>query len=699
MLYSNRPKDPKKEYNVRIDLFEHSNLNYRASWEFLVQFAVLPVYRIATILLIPSESSLTSPTCSPNCVHGKCILYVNTQRPFCRCFHGWFGVSCQRAHQCNCTYGSFCIGSHNNNTVCVCSLGKYGPRCLLTRSSCWPNPCLNRGLCVPEDERIAEHNFVCICKQGYTGSRCEQEESKIEISFFDMDIPTSMFIHFITVMVNEQHLHTTIIKKIAYDQDSILVYQSLEYHVIFAQFSNSYYLAYLEPNFKTSAKLNLPVVTLNYCPSVNMLFNSTIMALSLLQRIKYYHVLCRQKNNLKCFYDEIHMCLCSNERHANCLEFNHNKTYDCNGLNTCENNAQCLQDHPTCPSSTICVCPKCFYGSRCQFSTKGFGLALDVILGYQVHRQIGLRQQPKAVQVSMAMIMIIFVLGLTNGVFSIMTFHTNKSQEVGCGLYLLFSSIISILATIIFTFKFWFVLLSQNGIITNRDYLSFNCITVDMLLQVFISCSEWLNAAVTVERAYNVIKGVKFDKEKTKRIAKIIIPLLISFTILTTIQDPLHRRLIDDPEEQRTWCIVSYSNNIQLFNSIIKLFHFFVPFALNFSSATIIIITITRTRSIAKKQTAYTEHLREQLREHRHLLISPVILIILHLPRLIISFTSGCMKSARNPWIFLIGYFISCVPALLTFIIFVLPSETYKKEFADVVRSKYLAIRRLLAIE
>jgi hypothetical protein len=558
---------------------------------------------------------------------------------------------------------------------------------------------LNGGVCVPEDERIAEHNFLCICKQGYTGTRCEHEESKIEISFRDMAIPESVFIHFITVIINAPHLRTTMIKKIAYDQNSVIVYQSLEYHVIFVQFSNSYYLAYLEPKFKASAKLNLPLTTLNYCPSVNMFFNSTIIELSLLGRVKYYHILCREHKNLKCFYDEIHMCLCSNERHANCLKFDHNITYDCYGLSNCENDAQCLQDHPTCPSSTVCVCNECFYGSRCQFSTKGFGLSLDVLLGYQVHPQITLRQQPKAVQVGMAITMIIFVLGLINGTLSIMTFQSTKSREVGCGLYLLFSSIISILTTIIFTFKFWLVVLSQNGTITNRAYLAFSCIIVDMLLQVFISCSEWLNAAVIVERAFTVIKGTKFEKAKAKCIAKIIIPILIGLTTLTIIHDPLHRRLIDDPEEQRTWCIVSYSDNIQLFDSIMKLFHFLTPFVFNISSAIIIIITISQNRSRAKKQTTYTEHLRQQLREHRYLLISPVILIILHLPRLIITFISGCMKSARNPWIFLIGYFISCVPSLLTFIIFVLPSNTYKKEFADTIKKKSIAFKRLLGIE
>lgn len=46
----------------------------------------------------------------------------------------------------------FAWGLTKNNAIYVCSLGKYDPQCLLTRSSCSPNQCLNDGLCVLENE-------------------------------------------------------------------------------------------------------------------------------------------------------------------------------------------------------------------------------------------------------------------------------------------------------------------------------------------------------------------------------------------------------------------------------------------------------------------------------------------------------------------------------------------------------------------
>ncbi|CAF3119872.1 unnamed protein product, partial [Rotaria sp. Silwood2] len=398
---------------------------------------------------------------------------------------------------------------------------------------------------------------------------------------------------------------------------------------------------YVQPKFVPLTHLNLLLTTSSHCPAVDMLFNSTIMTLSIIGRMKYYYNLCHERNDLQCFHDEVHMCLCSNERHANCVEFDHNMTYNCYGWSNCENGAQCFQDHPLCPSSRICVCNDCFYGSRCQFSTKGFGLSLDVILGYQIRPYVTFSRQPIALKVSIVVTIIMFVLGFVNNTISIVTFQGAKMRETGCGLYLLFSSIMSTFTTVSFTLKFWLVVLAQKGTITNRSYLTFSCTLMDIILQVFVSSSEWLNAAVFVERAFTVIKGVHFDKVKSKRVAKMIILVLLVFIILTNIHDPLHRRLIDDIEESRTWCIVSYPNGVQLFNLTIKMFHFLLPFAFNLACAAIIIITISRNRFTVTKQTTYAEHLRKQLREHQHLLISPVALILLNLPRLIIYFTSS----------------------------------------------------------
>jgi hypothetical protein len=161
--------------------------------------------------------------------------------------------------------------------------------------------------------------------------------------------------------------------------------------------------------------------------------------------------------------------------------------------------------------------------------------------------------------------------------------------------------------------------------------------------------------------------------------------------ILTNIHDPIYRSLFeenDDDNKKRFWCITQYPSAIRIINLIINILHFSLPFIINFISALIIIIMSTRQQAAIKKKQKYQQILNEQIQQHKNLLIGPCVLIILGIPRLIISFTKGCMKSSSDSWLFLMAYFISLIPPLLTFILFVLPSSTYKQAFRQVI-SRY----------
>ncbi|CAF3289682.1 unnamed protein product [Rotaria socialis] len=78
------------------------------------------------------------------------------------------------------------------------------------------------------------------------------------------------------------------------------------------------------------------------------------------------------------------MCLCDNDQYSNCCKFNYHPAYNCLGYHFCENDGACYQDNDTCPTASSCFCKECYFDSRCQFTTKGFGLSIDDILGYSV---------------------------------------------------------------------------------------------------------------------------------------------------------------------------------------------------------------------------------------------------------------------------------------------------------------------------
>ncbi|CAF2821835.1 unnamed protein product [Rotaria sp. Silwood2] len=242
------------------------------------------------------------------------------------------------------------------------------------------------------------------------------------------------------------------------------------------------------------------------------------------------------------------------------------------------------------------------------------------------------------------------VVGFINGVLALITFNNKTICEVGCGLYLLGSSITTLLTTIIFGLKFWILVLAQMTLVSNRLFLKIQCISLHFILRVCLNMDQWLNSCVATERAVTIIKATHFHKAASKKIAKIIIVMLVIFTIGTSITDLLYRRLIDeDTEDYKRICYYSYNKK-------------------------------SRQRSNLQINRNFKELFKEQILRHKHVLTAPVLLVILALPRLILSFLSKCMKSTNDAWLFLIGYFIPFIPPMLTFVIFILPSKFYKQQ-------------------
>ncbi|UJR17119.1 hypothetical protein I4U23_004015 [Adineta vaga] len=686
LLYSSRPKNFSKTYSVQITAYDQTKLTHRTSWIFPLQFSFLPVYSLPVFLKMSTlliESA--NKQCSPSCIHGQCLSYINNQSlTYCHCESSWSGIQCNVKHKCNCALGSLCI----SDTICLCSSGRFGRRCYLVQMTCQTQPCLNGGQCIVEDVRYNDANqnrSICICLEGYTGDRCQYQQNQTEIQLlFDnlKTIPSFAFVHLILVRKDATPKRITLMKKIRFDEYSIKLTTSIPFHIAFVQiFVDEYYLIIVRENVIISEQISTKFLSSSRCRSITELFDEKFSKQHLIKRIKYYHIPCREIIELNCFYDEVHLCLCTNDRQANCFEFDYNKTYDCDGTNICEHSGKCFLDDDHCPTSSVCTCPNCFFGSKCQYSTQGSTLSLDIILGYHIRPNLLFYQQRIIVKIALILMSFIFVFGVINSFLSFQTFRQEQVQNVGCGLYLYTSSIISMMIILFLTLKFSFLLIIQMNFVSNRTFYYIQCLSIDFILRSLVCTTDWLSAFVALERAINAMMGVTFNKMKSKQMAKRIIWLILIFSSISFMYDPLHRDLSTDEEEEHTWCVTKYSSTMRIIDRIMNIFHFSIPFLINLLSAIVIIFTVARTRSQSQKTKSYEEHLCSQIQYHKHLLISPFLLILLAIPRLIISFVSSCMQSARNAWFYLFGYFISFIPSMLAFEIFVLPSEMYRKEF------------------
>ncbi|CAF0959925.1 unnamed protein product [Adineta steineri] len=688
LLYPNQPKNPNHTYSIRIDIYEKLTLfNHYASWNLSIPFPFLPVNRIATQLRIPSEKSQPLTNCSIQCGnHGQCFNYINTTKEFCLCNQGYSGRFCNITYNCSCSSDSICL----NSSICLCPLNKFGSKCYLQYTTCRSNnnSCQNNGLCIPYNNHINHDDFICLCPEKFMGSHCEYQSNKININFKINSIPTLIFAHYFISHHdhNRRHELITKFKKIPLDQYSIELFSQIPFNLLFIEFEKNFYLTVVREKTIPSENIATNINQDYKCENINKLLNSTILNYTNLRRLKYYLLPCRENLKLKCFYDEQYICVCDKSRYSNCFDFDHNTSYDCQRNSYCGNNGKCFQDNRTCPSTLVCMCDKCYYGSKCQFSSMGFSTSLDVIFGYHIKPFISFTKQFKAVKITASITILMLIFSIINGVLSILTFKSETLLKVGCGIYLLTNSIVSILTITIFTIKYFQLIIFQMKSITNTSFIHFSCILTDVLLKILLSFGDWLYVCVAIERTLAATQGVYFNQSKSKSIAKYVIGTILLLISISYIHDPISRRTINDiDDEQRAWCILEYSTSLKKYDKFINIFHVLIPFIINILSAICITIQVFRIRVKTKKKSAYKKILYAQIKQNKHLLISSCILILLSIPRLIISFMSGCMDSIRNPWLYLIGYYISFIPPLLIIILFILPSKTYKQEFTSMI--------------
>ena len=328
----------------------------------------------------------------------------------------------------------------------------------------------------------------------------------------------------------------------------------------------------------------------------------------------------------------------------------------------------------------------CYLGDPCQFHIRGVGITLDDILRDNIQPNITFARQSSIIRTTAALTSIMLALGLADSALSFVTFHSQEARKVGCGTYLLASSIVSLFIICIFTAKFWFLITTQMNASISRTVLRGGCVTIDPLLKLFLYMDSWLSACVAVERAVTVVQGVNFDKSKSKRLAQVVVAVLPFLTMGTLIHEPLHRELFGNSTKQSSWCVTRYSSSTQTYDTAISFVHFLAPFFANVVSALVIIFGAAHRRAATHVAHTYMQHVRDQLVEHKQLVVSPVILVVLSLPRLIISVLSGCVRASDHPWLYLWCYVVSFVPSILGSVVFILPSKMYQDQLKKSVR-------------
>jgi hypothetical protein len=122
-----------------------------------------------------------------------------------------------------------------------------------------------------------------------------------------------------------------------------------------------------------------------------------------------------------------------------------------------------------------------------------------------------------------------------------------------------------------------------------------------------------------------------------------------------------------------------------MYNRVSTLIHYLLPFFIQVIAITLLIVLAARSRTkTTGGKIAFRQVLIKQFRTQKELYIIPITIILSALPQTILTFSLACTQlTIWHRHTLFITYLFSYTPQVLGFLVYVLPSTTYKKEFSE----------------
>lgn len=315
-------------------------------------------------------------------------------------------------------------------------------------------------------------------------------------------------------------------------------------------------------------------------------------------------------------------------------------------------------------NTTASDCSSCSYGPLCQFTTTYYGItSFQTVLCSIEH-------------IPVSLLIGIFLLASISNLLAMGTMSRPKPVERGGGIYRLWISIIgqiglTVIVSQIFLEKF--------------NYETINCYLLEYLRKALHALYDSLTACIVLDRAMIIYQGIAFSKIGSCRVAKIVIPILTIYHLMSIIYEPFYRHIATS--FNRDWCVLKFPHHaFSFYYKMSNLLHFILPYAINFIFPFFWIFMLTKHKSTLHTNHSNWMNLKKVLFTYRYNIITTYTLVLLNTPRLISMFSLTCIEQSSQNTVYILAYFCSFIPLLANLFIFILPSPTYRPEFVEFIQ-------------
>jgi hypothetical protein len=304
---------------------------------------------------------------------------------------------------------------------------------------------------------------------------------------------------------------------------------------------------------------------------------------------------------------------------------------------------------------------------------QAFGFTIDSL-------SVNYSKEVKIIYVSI--VCLLFIIGLFNNFCSFVTFKRPTPRKFGVGNYLLIVSCLNQIVLFCLLFKFIQITI---GIINAGS-----CKAISYFLSVMTRSTYWLTSWITIDRLFIVL----FPTSSSLKNPRLAIGMSVSTSIVLLvmhIHEIIYYTTIQHLSTGSTICVTNFDTSlISTYNRISTLIHYLFPFFIQVICITFLIVLAARSRmkTIGHRMT-FGEVLKKQFETQKELYVTPTIIVLSTLPQAILTFSLACIQLSDWQRHTLLGsYLLSYAPQVLGFILYVLPSTSYKKEFYETLIGK-----------
>ena len=356
----------------------------------------------------------------------------------------------------------------------------------------------------------------------------------------------------------------------------------------------------------------------------------------------------------------------------------------------CLNNGQCVMNNET--SNYSCVCSDCTGGEFCE----NIYYYVQYFMASSISIEI-LSKESTSTRILLKIIFIVIfslltVLSLINNLLTISTCWVPKIRITVCGLYIIVYSISSFIG-LAFVEVIVIVTLFYNNELKKHPLI--HCALLPTFLKVTYDLCLWMSAFIAVERVF-----IQFNYYSIYRTRKYSVIILIILFLIVSSGSGLYavgRTIEKSPVQSTTLYACTFQHfpneNVKIAYKVMGSIYpqVVIPLLLSFLSIVLTLTHIIRHKITlnALQLNSWQSLIMQQILKHKDFFIPPLVIIICTLPEKILANACGtyCVEKTMQRFYMRLHIafdFLLCMPLVLTFFIYIYPSNVYMNLFHEI---------------